>query len=133
VLQKIRRGDREVEVSLPDTAALSGRAPVLVDDIVSTGHTMVAVLDRLRQARLPPAICLTTHAVFAEGACERLYAAGAARVFSTDTIPHPTNAIGISTLLAAGVQSVFSATDAGPDGDEARSAGEWFGEDEATL
>ncbi|WP_369074245.1 phosphoribosyltransferase family protein, partial [Pseudomonas aeruginosa] len=33
VLQKIRRGDKDVEVSLPDTAALADRQPVLIDDI----------------------------------------------------------------------------------------------------
>ncbi len=40
VLNKIRRGDRDVDVSLPNKKILEGRTPVLVDDIVSTAGTM---------------------------------------------------------------------------------------------
>jgi hypothetical protein len=64
--------------------------------------------------------------VFADGASEQLLAAGAARVASTDTIPHPTNSIGIGALLAAGAQALFGADDAGPDSDAAASAADWF-------
>jgi ribose-phosphate pyrophosphokinase len=126
VLDKVRRGDRDVEVTLPDAAAARGRTPVLVDDIVSTGHTLLATLAHLRALGLPPATCVATHAVFVDGASEQLLAAGAARVVSTDTIPHPTNAIGIGALLAAGAQALFGADDAGPDSDAAASAADWF-------
>ena len=40
VLSKERHGDYDVRVSLPDAAAAAGRTPVLVDDIVSSGHTI---------------------------------------------------------------------------------------------
>jgi ribose-phosphate pyrophosphokinase len=130
VLNKVRRGDRDVEVSLPDAAAVRGRTPVLVDDIVSTGHTLLAALAHLRALGMPPATCLATHAVFAEGACEQLLGAGAARVVSTGTIPHPTNAIAIDGLLAAGVEGLFGPADDEPDGDAAASTGEWFDADE---
>jgi ribose-phosphate pyrophosphokinase len=130
VLEKVRRGDRDVDVTLPDATSAQGRTPVLVDDIVSTGHTLLATLAHLRMLGLPPATCIATHAVFADGACEQLLAAGAARVVSTDTIPHPTNAIGIAALLAAGAEPLFGEADTGPDGDEAVSAGEWFDDGE---
>ncbi len=114
VLEKVRHGDRDVEVTLPDAAMARGRTPVLVDDIVSTGHTMLATIAHLRVLGLPAATCLATHAVFAEGACEQLLAAGAARVVSTDTIPHATNAIALGALLAAGAEELFN--DADTDG-----------------
>lgn len=107
VLEKVRRGDRDVQVTLPDAHSATNRRPVLLDDIVSTGRTMIATLTHLRSLGLPPAICLATHAVFADGACEQLLAAGAARVISTDTIPHPSNGIGIGALLATGAQGLF--------------------------
>ena len=132
VLDKVRRGDREVEVSLPDAAAARGRTPVLVDDMVSTGHTMLATLAHLRALGLPPATCVATHAVFADDACEQLLANGAARVISTDTIPHATNAIGIGALLAAGAQALFGDVDMGPDSDAAAGAAEWFDGGEPT-
>jgi hypothetical protein len=68
--------------------------------------------------------------VFADEVCAQLRAAGAARVVSTNTIPHATNAIEIDDVLAAGVEALFGATDTGPDGDEAACAAEWFDDGE---
>jgi ribose-phosphate pyrophosphokinase len=126
VLQKQRRGDRDVEVSPLDAAALRGRTPVLLDDIVSTGHTMLGVLSHLRALGLPPAVCVVTHAVFADDAFHKLDAAGAARVASCDTIPHASNAIPIAPLLAAAIEPLFDGADTGPDSDEAVAANDWF-------
>ena len=100
VLSKQRSGDRDVKVSLPDPDLIRDRAPVIVDDIISTGQTIVESLRHLSAAGLRPAICVTIHAVFAEGAYEQLLAAGARRVVSTDTIPHASNAISVAPLLA---------------------------------
>lgn len=127
VLEKVRHGDREVEIALPDDAMAIGRTPVLVDDIVSTGHTMRAALSRLGELGFPPATCVAVHAVFADDALDQLLAAGAARVVSTDTIPHPTNAIAIGALLAAGVDGLFG--DDSLADEEPVSEAEWFESD----
>ncbi|MHB8911350.1 MAG: phosphoribosyltransferase family protein, partial [Lysobacter sp.] len=100
VLNKIRRGDRDVEVSLPDLDAARGRTPVIVDDIVASGRTAIETLQQLKRLGLPPAVCVAIHAVFAQDAYEQLLAAGAARVVSTDSIAHPSNRISIVALLA---------------------------------
>ena len=50
VLEKTRRGDRDVEVSIPDMDRFKDRTPVLVDDIVSTAQTMIAAVGHLRRA-----------------------------------------------------------------------------------
>ena len=58
---------------------------------------------------LPAATCLVTHAVFSEDAYERLLAAGAQRVVSTDTIAHPAcNAIGMAPLLAVACEALLA-------------------------
>lgn len=111
VLTKIREGDRAVRVSLPDPLAARGRIPVVVDDIVSSGHTMIETLKHLAALNLAPATCLVTHAVFAEDAYERLLAEGAQRVVSTDTIPHPVcNAIAMAPLLASACEAVLASS-----------------------
>jgi ribose-phosphate pyrophosphokinase len=107
VLEKVRHGDRAVEVSLPAGAPLRGRTPVLLDDIVSTGRTMIATIGRLRAAGAAAPVCVAIHAVFAEGAHEELLAAGAARVVTCNTIPHASNAIDLSDLLAAGTAELL--------------------------
>lgn len=107
VLSKIRRGDRDVEVSLPDLDAARGRTPVIVDDIVSSGRTIIETLGHLKHLELPAAVCIAIHAVFAQDAYRQVLAAGAARVVSTDSIVHPSNAISIAPLLAAASVDLF--------------------------
>lgn len=108
VLKKIRHGDRDVEVSLPDAAAARGRTPVIVDDIVSSGRTVIETLGHLKRLGLPPAICVAIHAVFAGDAYQQLLTAGAARVVSTDSITHASNAIAIAALLAHASADLFN-------------------------
>lgn len=109
VLSKERRGDREVEVSLPDTGAVSGRTPVLVDDIVSSGHTLLESLAALRRVGARPAICIAVHGLFAEDADRQLLQAGAARIVSTNSVAHATNAIDISGAILPMVQEQLHA------------------------
>lgn len=110
VLQKRRHGDRDVEVSLPDAEAARGRTPVIVDDIVSSGRTVIETLGHLSRLGLPAAVCVAIHAVFAEDAYDQLLKAGAARVVSTDSIPHASNAMSIAGLLADGCNDLFGRT-----------------------
>jgi ribose-phosphate pyrophosphokinase len=107
VLTKIRRGDRDVEVSLPSIDAARARTPVIVDDIASSGRTAIETLGHLRRLGLPPTICVVIHPVFAQNAYEQLLAAGPARVVSTDSIPHPSNAISLAGLLAQASIEMF--------------------------
>lgn len=109
VLTKIRHGDRDVEVSLPDIDAARGRTPVVVDDIVSSGRTAIETLVQLRRLGLPAAVFVAIHAVFAEDAYQQVLAAGVGRVVSTDSIKHASNAISIAPLLAEASAELFGA------------------------
>lgn len=107
VLEKVRRGDRQVEVSVPDLKRLAHHTPVLVDDIVSTARTMIEGVRHLKMAGTNP-VCLAIHGIFAGTAYEDLVAAGAARVVTTDTVPHKTNVIGTGELLAQGARELMA-------------------------
>jgi ribose-phosphate pyrophosphokinase len=106
VLEKTRRGDREVEISVPDTARHAGRVPVLVDDIISTARTMAGTVAHLRHAGLPPPVCIGVHAVFAGDALDALRQAGAGRIVTCDSIVHETNGISLISVLADAVRTV---------------------------
>lgn len=106
VLSKTRRGDREVEVSVPDVERWRSHTPVLVDDIVSTARTMIAAVGQLRRAGMAPPVCVAVHAVFAQTAFEDLRKAGAGDIVSCNTIAHPTNRISIVPAVAAAVQNL---------------------------
>jgi ribose-phosphate pyrophosphokinase len=104
VLTKTRRGDSEVVESIPNLDDNRGRVPVLVDDIVSTGRTMLAALDHLRSERAPAAWCVGVHAVFAGDAYTMLQNAGAAGVITTNSIPHVSNRIDMAPTIAIHVR-----------------------------
>lgn len=101
VLRKERRGDYDVEVSLPDAAAVAGRTPVLVDDIVSSGRTILETVAHLKRFATRAPVLVAIHPVFAGDAYLRLQTAGLARIVSTDTITHPSNAIPLGAAIAA--------------------------------
>lgn len=112
VLEKQRRGDRDVSVSLPDAAAARGRNPVIVDDIVSSGRTVIETLGQLHRLGLSPATCVAIHAVFAGDAHAQLLAAGALRIVTTDSIAHPSNGIGLAQPLAEAIRELVGRVEA---------------------
>jgi ribose-phosphate pyrophosphokinase len=103
VLQKIRRGDKDIEVSIPNSADLKDHTPVLVDDIISTGRTMIETVKHLLALKMKAPVCIGVHAVFAGNAFDEIINAGAARVITCNTIPHPSNQIDISELVRLAV------------------------------
>ncbi len=99
ILSKIRHGDRDVEISLPDITGYKGRVPVLVDDMISTASTMMKTIRLLRRQGYEKVICLATHAVFAEKAYEGLIQEGGVQVVTCNTITHVSNGIDVGALL----------------------------------
>jgi len=98
-LEKTRYGDRHVESTMPEVEPYKTHTPVILDDIISTGKTMIAAVNHLNQAKMKPAVCVTVHPVFVNHAYEELLASGVGQVVSCNTIQHPSNAIDISDAL----------------------------------
>ena len=106
VMQKTRLGDRDVRIEVPPLGHWKDRAPVLIDDIVSSARTMALAAAKIREAGLRVPVCVGVHAVFAPGALEALREAGVARIATTDTIAHETNAIDVTSLVAAAIKGL---------------------------
>jgi ribose-phosphate pyrophosphokinase len=96
---KERLGDRSVRVRFSGMRC-RGRHLILVDDVASTGHTLEAAALALGAERPLSLSVLVTHALFLEGAIDRLRAAGVQQVWSSDSIPHATNEVRLASLLA---------------------------------
>lgn len=107
VLSKTRKGDRDVEITLPGIERLKGHTPVVVDDIISTARTMIKTAGLLQEAGLQAPVCLGVHGVFADRAYEDLVRSGVARIATCNTIPHITNAIDISGVVAGALRDLF--------------------------
>ncbi|MBD3893691.1 ribose-phosphate diphosphokinase [Hydrogenophaga sp.] len=105
VCRKLRHGDHQVEIELP-ALPLAGRAVVLIDDVVSSGHTLARACELLRAAGVASVDVALTHALFAPGAEDRVRAAGVGAIWSTDCIAHPSNSVSIVPALAAALRSL---------------------------
>ncbi|MGE0562752.1 MAG: ribose-phosphate pyrophosphokinase [Flavobacteriales bacterium] len=108
VLEKIRHGDKDVEVSVPQVENYKGYTPVLVDDIISTARTMIETVGHLKRAGMLPPVCIGVHAVFAGQAYQELKEAGTANIVTCNTIPHESNGIDITDLLAQGYNELWN-------------------------
>jgi ribose-phosphate pyrophosphokinase len=68
---------------------VDGRACLIVDDMISTGGTLVSSIHALREAGAREFHVAATHGLLLGDACERLEAAGVTRVMVTDTVQVP--------------------------------------------
>lgn len=100
VLRKNRRGDHDVEVEVPDAFSAQGRTAVFIDDIISTGHTLIEARQELQKRDVNASIAVAIHGVFADGARERLEEAGFQRIVTSNTIPNETSEIDALAELA---------------------------------
>ena len=99
VLSKERFGDRDVKISTPDTAGLADHTPVLVDDIISTGRTMIETADMLKAEGFKPPVCIGVHAVFSDADYQSLANSNVQSVITSNTIQHTSNGIDLSELI----------------------------------
>ena len=101
VLEKERLGDRDVRVS--DVSFGKGSRALLVDDMISTGKTLMEVIAKLRLQGFSPIDAAATHSLLVEGAYERLKAAGMSELISTDTVPGPYSSVSVAPVLARAI------------------------------
>jgi pyrimidine operon attenuation protein/uracil phosphoribosyltransferase len=83
---------------------LDGRDVVLVDDVASTGRTLEAAARSMANRGARRIAAVVTHGLFLEDAEGRLQRAGVSHVWSSDSVPHPTNAIHLAPLLAGALR-----------------------------
>ena len=105
VAHKQRLGDRDIQVSLPDLE-LTGKAVILVDDVISSGETIAIATQACFERGASRVDVLVTHPLFAQGAIERLQQVGVGEIWSTDSIIHPSNCISLTHLLAEAVHGI---------------------------
>jgi ribose-phosphate pyrophosphokinase len=107
VLHKRRESGTETRVThlVGDVA---GRPALVIDDMISTGGTLVESVRALREAGAHTHFVAATHGLLLGGAVERLAEAGVEAVYVTDTVPTPRHArlrvVSVAPLLAAAMR-----------------------------
>jgi ribose-phosphate pyrophosphokinase len=105
VFLKKRLGDAHVEVR-PRQSNASGRDALIVDDIISTGGTIVEAVKILQSQGARRIMVACTHAILAPGALEKIKEAGVEDVVGTDTVPGPISQVSVAPLIAEHVKKM---------------------------
>ncbi|MEZ4599485.1 MAG: ribose-phosphate pyrophosphokinase [Syntrophotaleaceae bacterium] len=111
-VEKVRKSDREVSVRAV-TGEVKDRSPVLVDDMISTGGTMVAAVKALLEAGAKPDISImASHCLLVGEAADRLAKLPLQRILTTDSItlaatrPLPLERYSLAQILADEVNRI---------------------------
>jgi ribose-phosphate pyrophosphokinase len=104
-LQKKRYGDEEVKVS--GSLDLRGKNVFIVDDIISTGTTIIEASKLITEGggRLTGVAC--AHGLFVNEALFKLYNEGITEVISSDTVPNQTTRVSSAEALSKGILSIL--------------------------
>lgn len=105
VCHKTRHNDHAVQVRLPQVD-VAGRQVVVMDDVISTGHTVAQATKMLLAAGARSVDVAVTHALFAPGALALLKQAGVGEIWSTDCIAHASNQALMAVPLAQALARV---------------------------
>ena len=103
ILRKKRYSSYHVEVKLNKKIDLKNKNAVIVDDIVSTGHTILETAKELRRLGAKKIYCICVHGIFVEDALKKLKKAGIS-VVSTNTIPSKASKIDVSGVVSENIK-----------------------------
>jgi len=110
VAAKIRHGDRSVEIEFAQEPPIAGRPALLVDDIVSSGGTLIAAARALAAAGATTVDAVITHALFPPEMVREFTNAGIRSIRSTSSVPHPTNAIPLDDIFVEALRNEIDDT-----------------------
>ena len=105
-LQKIRRGDRAIEIKAVKPIEASGRPVLIVDDVASSGETLAQAVALARKAGAASVDIAIAHDLMSGRATDLLLRSGVRRIVSTDSVRHSTNAAQLAPYLAEAVRAI---------------------------
>ena len=103
VFEKKRLGDAHVEIR-PRRSNANGRDVLIVDDIISTGGTIVEAVKILQSQGARHIQVACTHPILAPGALAKIKETGVQDVVGTDTVPSAISLVSVAPLIAEHVK-----------------------------
>ena len=108
-LKKSRdRTTGEVTVDEKLDADVSGRDAVLVDDMISSGGSIVKAAEMLRKKRAGKVYAMCAHALLIGDAAQNIKAAGVQDVIATNSVPGEYAKVDLSPAIADALKSRYS-------------------------
>ncbi len=80
---------------------VSCRDVILIDDMISTGSTMIRAVETLKKAGASKIICCATHGLFLNNSLDKLLSAGASKIIASDSISSSVSAVSTAEKLRA--------------------------------
>jgi ribose-phosphate pyrophosphokinase len=102
ILHKKRWSSHKVKIYFRKGVELTGKKVVIIDDIISSGHTILETIKALKGIGIKDITVICVHGIFAEGSLKVLQKTGA-KILSCSTIPSAASKIDVSKALADAV------------------------------
>ena len=81
-----------------------GKDLILVDDIISTGGSIIKAAQFLKRQKCKRVFVACTHGLFVEGAEKKIKKAGVSRIISTNTIPRGTSKVDVAGVITESIR-----------------------------
>jgi ribose-phosphate pyrophosphokinase len=104
-LEKKRYDAETVEIK-PRHLDLKGRDVLIVDDIISTGNTIIKAIEVLKKNGAKDVYVACTHPLLVLNALVRIYQAGAVDVVGTDTVQSAISHVSVAPVIAKAVKKI---------------------------
>jgi len=105
VLSKTRdRKTGKVKIKTTGLDEVKGRDLILVDDMISTGGSIVKATEFLKKQKCNQVFVACTHALLMNDAEKKIRKAGVSKIISTNTIPGKTSIVDISNTIVKAIK-----------------------------
>jgi len=105
IVLKKHRDRKTGRVSIQTTKAdVQGKDLIIVDDMISTGGSVIKAAQFLKKQKCKRVFVACTHGLLVGDAEKKIRKAGVSRIISTNTIPGNTSKVDVSEILAKSVQ-----------------------------
>ena len=102
---KKSRNRKTGKVSIQSTKAdVNGKDLIIVDDIISTGGSVVKATQFLKKQKCKRVFVVCTHGLLVDDAEKNIKKAGVTQIISTNTIPRSISKVDVSGVIAQAVQ-----------------------------
>ncbi|RMF06576.1 ribose-phosphate diphosphokinase [Candidatus Woesearchaeota archaeon] len=107
ILKKKRYNSRSVRIKIKEDVDFKNSSVVLVDDIISSGHTMMETVKEAKKHGAKKIYCMCVHAILADNADKKLKKLGIKGLVATNSVPSPYSRIDLSGTLAEELKKVL--------------------------
>ena len=92
-------GEVTIDLNAPELKTARERDVILIDDIISTGGSIVKATEVLLKAGCRRVFVACTHALLLNGALEKIMDAGASEVVGTNTVPSQVSKVDVAPAI----------------------------------